>query len=164
MLLIAIVLVGAAVALLFIGRANAEPYILALLAVLAMVGVFLLFALAAGMLRVTGRESGNPLVKAVVDGASEGTLITDARGRVVYANAAYLELIGAAETRRTPGRSSGPSSATLGFRRRSIGCSRRRAKAAACRRRCASARIAAKWDAGCACGCGRSAPASANLA
>src|SRR4029077_6254497 len=53
----------------------------------------------AGMLRVTGRESGNPLVKALVDGASEGTLITDGRGRVVYANAAYLDLTGAAETR-----------------------------------------------------------------
>ena len=34
-LLIAVVLVGAAVALMFIGRANAQPYILALLAVLA---------------------------------------------------------------------------------------------------------------------------------
>ena len=96
-LLIAIVLVGAAVALLFIGRANAEPYILGLLAVLAMVGVFLSFALAAGMLRVPGREGASPLVKAVVDGAIEGILVTDARSRVIYANAAYLDLIGATD-------------------------------------------------------------------
>ena len=40
-LLVALVLVGAAGGLLLIGRTNAEPYILALLAVLAMVGVFL---------------------------------------------------------------------------------------------------------------------------
>ena len=94
-LLIAIVLVGAAVALLFIGRANAEPYILGLLAVLAMVGVFLSLALAAGMLRVPGREGASPLVRAVVDGAHEGILVTDPRSRVIYANAAYLELVGA---------------------------------------------------------------------
>ena len=98
-LLIAIVLVGAAVALMFIGRANAQPYILALLAVLATVGVFLMFALAAGILRPAGRDGGSPLVKAVVDAAPEGTLVTDARGRVIYANAAYLELVGATDAK-----------------------------------------------------------------
>ena len=94
-LLIALILVGAAGGLLFIGRANAQPYILALLAVLAMVGVFLLFALAAGILRVPGREAASPLLKAVVDGAGDGILVTDAGGRVVYANAAYLTLVAA---------------------------------------------------------------------
>ena len=68
-LLIAIVLLGAAAALLLLGRANAEPYILPLLAALAMVGVFLLFALAAGLLQFSGSEVVSPLVKAVVDGA-----------------------------------------------------------------------------------------------
>src|SRR5712692_6723569 len=96
-LLIAVVLVGAATALLLIGRTSAEPYILALLSVLATVGVFLLFALAAGILRMSGRETASPLIKALVDGAGEGILVTDARGRVVYANAAYLELVDAAD-------------------------------------------------------------------
>jgi two-component system, cell cycle sensor histidine kinase and response regulator CckA len=94
-LLIAIVLVGAAATLLFIGRNQAEPYILALLAVLAMVGVFLLFALAAGMLRLSDAEEASPLIKAMADGAIEGILVTDERSRVVYANAAYMELSGA---------------------------------------------------------------------
>ena len=94
-LLIAVVLVGAAVALMLVGRTNAEPYILALLSVLATVGVFLMFALAAGILRMSGRETASPLIKAVVDGASEGTLVTDPRGRVLYANAAYLDLAAA---------------------------------------------------------------------
>jgi two-component system cell cycle sensor histidine kinase/response regulator CckA len=101
-LLIACVLVGAAAGLLLIGRSKAEPYILALLAVLAMVGIFLLFALAAGILRATGREAASPLIKAVVDGAREGILVTDPHGRVVYANAAYLDLVdatGAADVR-----------------------------------------------------------------
>ena len=96
-LLIAIVLVGAAVTLMFIGRAHAQPYILALLAILATVGVFLMFALAAGILRPAGRDGGSPLVKAVVDAAPEGTLVTDARGRVIYANSAYLDLVGATD-------------------------------------------------------------------
>jgi two-component system cell cycle sensor histidine kinase/response regulator CckA len=94
-LLIAIVLVGAAVALMLIGRTHAEPYILVLLSVLATVGVFLMFALAAGILRISGRETASPLIKAVVDGANEGILVTDPRGRVVYANAAYLDLAAA---------------------------------------------------------------------
>src|SRR5262245_64349410 len=92
-LLIALVLVGAAGALLLIGRARAEPYILALLAVLATRGVFLLFVLAAGILRMSGREAASPLLKAVVDHANEGILVTDAQGRVAYANAAYRDLV-----------------------------------------------------------------------
>jgi two-component system, cell cycle sensor histidine kinase and response regulator CckA len=98
-LLIALVLVGAAAGLVFIGRANAEPYILVLLAVLAMVGVFLLFALAAGILRASGREAASPLLKSVVDHANEGILVTDAGGRVLYANPAYLTLVEAADAK-----------------------------------------------------------------
>jgi two-component system cell cycle sensor histidine kinase/response regulator CckA len=91
-LLLALALVGAAGGLTLLGRAQAEPYLFALLAVLAMVAVFLLFALAAGILRVSGRETASPLLQAMVDSANEGTLVTDARGRVIYANAAYLSL------------------------------------------------------------------------
>jgi two-component system cell cycle sensor histidine kinase/response regulator CckA len=94
-LLVAIALVGAAVGLLLIGRGHAGPYILALLALLAMVGVFSLFAIATGILRVSGKETGNPVLKAVVDDAVDGLLVTDARGRVIYANAAYLALVDA---------------------------------------------------------------------
>ena len=46
---------------------NAEPYILALLAFLAMVGVFSLFAHGAGILRLAGKDTGHPMLKAVVD-------------------------------------------------------------------------------------------------
>src|SRR5256884_1946913 len=97
-LLLAFVLVAAAGAVL-IARAKAEPYVIALVAVLATLGVFLLFALAAGILRVSGLAARRPLLAAVVDHASDGTLVTDADGRVVYANAAYLELIEASGPR-----------------------------------------------------------------
>ncbi|MCC7347467.1 MAG: hybrid sensor histidine kinase/response regulator, partial [Variibacter sp.] len=92
-LLVAVLLVGAAVGLLFVGRANSDTYILALLAGLAMVGVFSLFAAAAGILRVTGSEAASPLRNAVADGSSDGILVTDPSGRVLYANAAYLTLV-----------------------------------------------------------------------
>jgi len=94
-LAIATVLVGATAGLMLIGRSNAEPYVLAFLALLAMVGLFLLFALAAGILRMAGKDVANPVIKAVVDGAQEALLVTDQAGRVIYANAAYLDLIGA---------------------------------------------------------------------
>ena len=47
-----------------LGRGNAEPYILVFLAVLATVGVFSLFALASGILRLPTAEAGSPLIKA----------------------------------------------------------------------------------------------------
>jgi two-component system cell cycle sensor histidine kinase/response regulator CckA len=91
-LLVAVALVGAAVGLLVVGRGYAAPYILVLLAFLATIGVFSLFALATGILRTAGRETDNPVLKSVVDEAVDGLLVTDRRGRVIYANAAYLEL------------------------------------------------------------------------
>jgi two-component system cell cycle sensor histidine kinase/response regulator CckA len=94
-LLVAGMLVGAATGLLVIGRTSAEPYILTLLAILAVVGVFALFAMASGMLRLSAREGGGPLLKGVIDGAFDGIVVTDPAGRVVYANAAYLDLIDA---------------------------------------------------------------------
>jgi two-component system cell cycle sensor histidine kinase/response regulator CckA len=94
-LLVALALVGTAVGLLFVGRSQAESYILLLLAGLAVAGVFSLFAGAAGILRVPGREAGNPLTQAVVESMADGLLVTDAAGRITYANAAYRELIAA---------------------------------------------------------------------
>ena len=58
-LVVALALVAAAVGLLLIGRNNAQPYILALLSALAVVGVFTLFAGAAGILRLPGREGAH---------------------------------------------------------------------------------------------------------
>ena len=96
-LIVAALLVAAGSAIVLFGGSNAEPYILTFLAVLASVGVFSLFALACGILRVSAAPSGHPVVKAVVDGAAEAVVVTDADGRVVYANAAYLDLTGAAD-------------------------------------------------------------------
>ncbi|MGA7389120.1 MAG: response regulator [Pseudolabrys sp.] len=94
-LAIAAVLIAAAGGLIYVGRDYVEAYVLTLLAVLGTVGVFALFAAASGIMRFAGRDQGNPLLKAVVDGAFDGILVTDHAGRAFYANAAYLDLIGA---------------------------------------------------------------------
>ena len=96
-LLVAALLVAAACAFMLLRHGNAEPYILGFLAVLATVGVFSLFALAAGLLRLSTAEPVNPLIKSLVDDAVDGVVVTDGGGRVVYANAAYLNLIDAAD-------------------------------------------------------------------
>src|ERR1700738_468117 len=79
-LFVAVVLTGAGAGLILVGRANAEPYLLALRALLAMAGVFLLLALAAGILRMSGTEATSPIIKSIVDRAPDGLLVTDARG------------------------------------------------------------------------------------
>ena len=95
-LLVAGVLVAVAVALMTIGRAQAQPYILGLLAILAMVGLFNLFAFAAGMIRFADRSADNPVTAHIADHAFDGLAVTDARGHVVYFNNAYLALTGVA--------------------------------------------------------------------
>jgi two-component system, cell cycle sensor histidine kinase and response regulator CckA len=94
-LLVAGAIVAAAVALTTIGRAQAQPYILGLLALLAMVGLFNLFAFAAGIIRFTDRSTDDPVVRRIADLAYDGIAVTDPRGHVAYFNTAYLALTGA---------------------------------------------------------------------
>jgi two-component system, cell cycle sensor histidine kinase and response regulator CckA len=94
-LLVAGGLVAAAVALMTIGRAQAQPYILALLALLATVGLFSLFAFAAGITRFADRAADDPVISRIADHAFDGLAVTDPRGHLAYCNAAYLALTGA---------------------------------------------------------------------
>src|SRR6478752_2585733 len=94
-LLVAGGIVAAALVLMAIGRAQAQPYILGLLALLAMVGLFNLFAFAAGIIRFADRAADDPVMGHIADHAYDGLAVTDPRGHVVYSNAAYLTLTGA---------------------------------------------------------------------
>ena len=96
-LLVALALVAALSAIMTFGGSNAEQYTIAFLAVLASIGVFSLFAFACGILRLRAAYRGNPLIKAVVDGAPDAVVVTANDGHVVYANPAYLDLIEAAD-------------------------------------------------------------------
>jgi two-component system cell cycle sensor histidine kinase/response regulator CckA len=96
-LAVALFLVGSVIAFLFIGRANAQPYVLTLLALLAVIGVFSLFAGAAGILRLAGREPRDTFLDALATGAPDGIVVTDQSGRVIFANAAYMKLVDAVD-------------------------------------------------------------------
>jgi two-component system cell cycle sensor histidine kinase/response regulator CckA len=87
-LLVAFGIVAAAVALMTLGRAQAQPYILGLLALLAMIGLFNLFAYAAGIIRFNDRVTDDPVKGRIADQAYDGLAVTDSRGHVVYFNAA----------------------------------------------------------------------------
>ncbi|HEY4982548.1 MAG TPA: PAS domain-containing protein, partial [Pseudolabrys sp.] len=96
--LVALALIAAAASLIYIDRPYAGTYILALLALLGTIGVFALFAMASGIMQLASRSERNPLLKAVVDSAFDGIVVTDQSGRVFYANATYLDLIGATDS------------------------------------------------------------------
>jgi len=95
-LAVAVCLVAVAVALMALGRTQAQPYILGILALLAMVGLFNLFAFAAGIIRFANRSADDPIIGHIADHAFDGLAVSDPRGHVVYSNAAYLALTGAA--------------------------------------------------------------------
>jgi two-component system cell cycle sensor histidine kinase/response regulator CckA len=157
-LLVALILVAAAAGLVYVGRDHSATYILLLLAALGTVGVIALFALAAGIMHLGHRDEGNPVLKAVVDNAFEGIVVTDASGRVFYANASYLDLIGASsdhDVRPIERVFIGdPEVSESIYRLLKAARERRRAQG-----RCASPGLRAR--AGCACACARSARESA---
>jgi two-component system cell cycle sensor histidine kinase/response regulator CckA len=95
-LAVAVCLVAVAVALMTLGRTQAQPYILGILALLAMVGLFNLFAFAAGIIRFANRSADDPIIRHIADHAFDGLAVSDPRGHVIYSNAAYLALTGAA--------------------------------------------------------------------
>jgi two-component system, cell cycle sensor histidine kinase and response regulator CckA len=94
-LLVAAGLVAAAAGLMLVGRKEAGFYVMSLLAALGVVGVFSLFALAAGVLRVSARGTTSSLLENVLENAHDGIVVTDVSGRVLYANAAYRAFPGA---------------------------------------------------------------------
>ncbi|TPN88223.1 response regulator [Mesorhizobium sp. CU2] len=91
-----VVLTGAAIVFGLFRERLGDPFLLGMLGVLAMIGVGFLFATAIGFVQVASRSTGDELSKAFVDSMSQGLLVTDTKGRVVYANRAYAEMTGAA--------------------------------------------------------------------
>ncbi|MGH6866002.1 MAG: PAS domain-containing protein, partial [Methyloceanibacter sp.] len=100
--LLALGLAVAAVGLALVSREMAEPFVLAILAGLAVIGVFCLFAGAVGILYFGQRHARNDLTKAFVDNLPQGALIADVTGRVLYANEAYRALLGLAPEASVP--------------------------------------------------------------
>src|SRR6476660_3380933 len=91
---LALALAVAAVGLAMISREMAEPFVLAILGGLAVVGVFCLFAGAVGILHFGQTQARNDVTKAFVDNLPQGALIADQSSRVLYANESYRNLLG----------------------------------------------------------------------
>ena len=95
LVILGIASLGAA-AFLFLFRENLdETFLLVMLGILAMVGVFYLFASAIGFVQVA--RAGRPvdIGRSLADSLDEGVCVLDDKGTIVYANRAYAELTGA---------------------------------------------------------------------
>jgi two-component system cell cycle sensor histidine kinase/response regulator CckA len=91
-----VVLTGAAIVFGLFRERLGDPFLLGMLGVLAMIGVGFLFATAIGFVQITPRSTSDELSKAFVDSMSQGLIVTDTKGRIVYANRAYADMTGAA--------------------------------------------------------------------
>ncbi|CAN7311406.1 cell cycle histidine kinase CckA [Rhizobium sp. LjRoot258] len=94
-ILLALVLIGAAAAFVVFKSSLDNEMVLGVLGVLAMVGIFFLVSSVIGFIEVMPQRQSDSLARAFLNSHPDGSLITDEKGRVVYANAAYGELTGA---------------------------------------------------------------------
>jgi two-component system cell cycle sensor histidine kinase/response regulator CckA len=96
-LLLALVLIGVAIAFVFFQQALDNEIVLGLLGVLAMVGIFFMVSSIIGFVEVMPQSRSDELARGYLGTHPDGILVTDSRGRIVYANAAYGRLTGASK-------------------------------------------------------------------
>jgi two-component system, cell cycle sensor histidine kinase and response regulator CckA len=91
-----IFVVAAAGAVVFglIASGSGEPLLLTIIAVLAMLGLFLLFGIAAGHVRIGARMPAGDVLKAAADATDEPQMVARADGSVVYWNPAFETMFG----------------------------------------------------------------------
>ena len=95
LVLLAIALPAAFLGLNLVSGEQARLAIMAILALLAVAGVFFIAAYAIGALQFAGANGRNDLTKAMADSAAEGLVVAQENGGIVYANEAYLAFAGA---------------------------------------------------------------------
>lgn len=96
LLAVGIVLIGAAFVYFVFRDRLGDGFALVLMGLLSMVGVFYLFGAATGLIRFSQRKEDRNLAHSFLDSLPEGTVISDSRGQIVYANDAYARMTGAA--------------------------------------------------------------------
>ncbi|PDT84343.1 PAS domain-containing sensor histidine kinase [Sinorhizobium sp. BJ1] len=94
-IVLAIVLTASAAAFVVFKNQLENEIVLGILGVLAMVGIFFLVSSVIGFIEVMPQSRPDELARAFVDAHEDGTVVTDRKGRIVYANAAYGALTGA---------------------------------------------------------------------
>lgn len=93
--ILAVFLIAVATAFSIGGDAVPSDWVMLFLGLLAVVGVFSMFALAAGLFRFSAVDERRSLSRAVVDSLPAGTVITDSDGKISYVNAQYGSFPGA---------------------------------------------------------------------
>ncbi|MFD1197172.1 cell cycle histidine kinase CckA [Brucella gallinifaecis] len=96
LLFIGIVLIVAAVSYFLFRDQLGDGFAIILMGILSMIGVFYLFGAATGLIGFSQRHGAQDLAHRFMDTMPEGTVISDARGQIIYANNAYTNMIGAA--------------------------------------------------------------------
>jgi two-component system cell cycle sensor histidine kinase/response regulator CckA len=98
-ILLAVVLLGVAIAFIVFQSALDNEVVLGLLGILAMVGIFFIVSSLIGLVEVMPQSQSDELARSFLANHPDGILVTDAKGRVVYANAAYGRMTGASSSR-----------------------------------------------------------------
>lgn len=94
LIFLALVMIGASfVFFLFKDQLNSD-LMLGILGVLAVVGIFFLVSTVIGFVTIMPKATTDPLARAFIDTHPEGTLVTDDKDRVIYANQAYGQITG----------------------------------------------------------------------
>lgn len=93
--LLALVLCGVAAGFVMFQHALDNELVLGLLGILAMVGIFFLVSSIIGLVEVMPQSRSDELARGFLANHPDGILITDTKGRILYANAAYGRMTGA---------------------------------------------------------------------
>ncbi|WP_108396448.1 cell cycle histidine kinase CckA [Devosia submarina] len=94
-LVLGVFLVALAVVFSVFGSQISPELVMTFVGVLAVVGVFCLFALAAGLFRFANGEERRTISNAVVDSLPFGAVVADRDGKIAYVNAHYGSFSGA---------------------------------------------------------------------
>lgn len=79
-----------------------NAFLMGILGLLATVGVFCVLAYSAGMLEIKVQDSDLNIFGAFADHLTDGMLVTDKKGDVLYANDAYFHILGRKRERSIP--------------------------------------------------------------
>ena len=96
LLIVGILLTVAAIVYFVFRDQLGDGFALVLMGILSMVGVFYLFGAATGLIQFSQKNGEQDLAHSFMDSQPEGTVISDARGQIVYANQAYAMMTGVA--------------------------------------------------------------------
>lgn len=95
LLLLALVLIGVSIAFVIFKGVMDNEVMLGILGVLAMVGIFFIVSSIIGLVEVMPQSRSDEFAGSYLASHPDGILITDPRGRILYANSAYGRLTGA---------------------------------------------------------------------